>query len=144
MLLLACHPVAIVAALSPVVVRMERASRSLAATFIFEGLIQARDPLELFEDPGHQSFWFEPGPKQIAAVLEAAAEEKELALEERPIAPDAAATESASPLLAARARRDCRSEGAPRRGDGCRGGCSRRRHQGVPLVQRGAHHHGCG
>lgn len=90
-------------ALSPAVIRMERASRSLAATFIFEGLIQARDPLELFEDPGHQSFWFESGAKSLGAELEAAAQEKELALEDRPITPDV--VKSASPLLAARARR---------------------------------------
>ena len=92
------------AALSPAVVRLERASRELAATFIYEGICHGRDPLDLFDDSEHQMFWFAGGAKRMASELGAAAVERERT--PTPI-PQAASPEpeSASPLLAARARR---------------------------------------
>ena len=90
---------------SPAVVRLERAARELAATFIFEGLVQAREPLELFDDPRHQEFWFDGTRGTLEADLATAATDKTYeTIRPVPPPPDSA-QESASPLLAARARR---------------------------------------
>ena len=101
------HAAALVAKASPTIIRMERAARELAATFIFEGLVQAREPLELFDDPRHQSFWFEGSKAALESDLRTAADIGEKAYETvRPVAPPSEAElASASPLLAARARR---------------------------------------
>lgn len=92
-----------VATLSPVVIRIERASRTLAATFVYEGLIQGREPLELFDDRAHLDFWFDQGQAAIAAELEAANVDKDWVAESKPVGKPE--QKFNSPLLAARAER---------------------------------------
>ena len=98
---------ALFAKASPTIVRMERAARELAATFIFEGLVQVREPLEIFDDPRHQSFWFESSKAALEADLRGAADMGEKTYETvRPVAPPSEEElMSASPLLVARSRR---------------------------------------
>ena len=91
-------------ALSPAVVRIERASRELTASFIYESLVSGREPLELFDDEGHQEFWFSRGSKSVAAELQDAAKDGFVA-EAKPIAPPEKPEKFNSPLLAARAER---------------------------------------
>ena len=92
-------------ALSPVVVKIERASRTLAATFIYEGLIKGQEPLDLFDDDVHAEFWFERGQAAVASELSDAAVDTDWAKPkpiEQPLEPE---QEFNSPLLAARAAR---------------------------------------
>ena len=91
---------ALTAALSPTVVRLERSSRELAATFIYEGLLQRRPPTELFDEPTHRAFWFDQSARAVGEDLEEASVDKTYELEV-PM-PPASEPESASPLLAAR------------------------------------------
>ena len=90
-------------ALPPAIVKLERASRELAASVIYEGIIQGREPLEIFDDEQHISWWFEGGAKKVASELKSLGEEREYATR-APIPPKSSPA-SASPLLAARARR---------------------------------------
>ena len=89
----------------PSLIRMERASRECAASFIYEGMIHKCDPLELFDDEQHMSFWFEAGKKQIAAELATANEDRDWASEATAPLPPKPVPTSNSPLLAARAKR---------------------------------------
>ena len=90
-------------ALANPIIKLERSSRALAATLVYEGLIQRVDPLVLFDDEQHVSFWFGGGAKQLAVELASAAEERVYELD-APVK-GSQQPESASPLLAARARR---------------------------------------
>ena len=92
-------------AMSPTLIRMERASRECAASFIYEGIIQKSDPLTLFDDEEHLSFWFESGTKQIHAELATANEDRDWASEATAPLPPKPEPTSNSPLLAARAKR---------------------------------------
>ena len=90
--------------LPPSIVRLERASRALAATLIYEGIIQQRDPLALIDDEQHAAWWFEGGTKSMAAELAAlGAPEREYSTELPPAS--SAPVKNNSPLLAARAKR---------------------------------------
>ena len=90
--------------LSPVVIKIERASRTLAATFVYEGLIQGREPLDLFDDRAHLDFWFDQGQAAIAAELEVANVDTDwVADSKKPI--EKPEQKFNSPLLAARAER---------------------------------------
>ena len=92
-----------VVTLSPVIVKIERASRTLAATFVYEGLIQGREPLELFDDRAHMDFWFDRGQAAIAAELDAANIDTDWISDAKPI--EQPKQKFNSPLLAARADR---------------------------------------
>ena len=73
-LLMACFPTAMAAAFpSSAAIKLERASRELAATFIYEAMMQGDHPLALFQEPSHKAFWFERCPAALNAELEAAA-----------------------------------------------------------------------
>ena len=105
-LLMACFPTAMAAAFpSSAAIKLERASRELAATFIYEAMMQGDHPLALFQEPSHKAFWFERCPAALNAELEAAAVDKHYEVSVPLTPPPSPATESASPLLAARARR---------------------------------------
>lgn len=85
------------------VLRMERASRELAASFIYEAMIQQCDPLELFDDEQHVSFWFTAGKAKIAAELADVAADREIEMvTDLPPQPEPT---NPSPLLAARQKR---------------------------------------
>ena len=84
------------------VIRMERAARELAATLVYSGVVQNREPLELLNDEATGAFWFERPPAAVAADLKSAAEDR--VYSSRPL-PQPSGPESASPLLANRARR---------------------------------------
>lgn len=94
----------------PSVVRLQRASRALAATFIYEGLLRESEPLDLFQESAHATFWFAESAKDTAANLNAAAEDPVdyASLQLPPASPQ----HSASPLLAARAHRAQRTRRA--------------------------------
>jgi len=108
-LVLVHFPVAVAAlarpkAPSPAIVRLERAARELSTTFVYEGLVRACDPLDLFVDDAHQGFWFEASKSVVEADLASATIDKTYeTAKEVPVKP--AEVESASPLLAARAKR---------------------------------------
>ena len=91
------------------VIKMERSSRELAITFIYEGLIQNRDPLDLFDDADHSDFWFSRSAKSLAQTLESATVDREYAPKNVVRRPK----KSNSPLLAARAARAQRTRTAP-------------------------------
>ena len=89
---------------SSCVVRLERASRELAATFIFEGLLSAQEPLHLFDDPLHQAYWFEPSTQELKKDLEDASANRVFAPAPKPTPKKR--PKPNSPLLAARAERE--------------------------------------
>ncbi len=95
-------------ALPRAAIRLERASRELAATFIYEGLIRDIDPLELFDSEPHKAFWFDRSPAATSAMLEDAAIDREESFPTRvPLAGDATPdSPQHSPLLKARAKRE--------------------------------------
>ena len=97
-------------ALAPAVVRLERASRSLAATLIYEGIMQRREPLELFDDEEHVEWWFGGGSKSLADELSSVAEDR--VYDTSAPLPPQPEPENASPLLAARAKRAQRTRRA--------------------------------
>ena len=107
--LCAIAPASAALALPPSILKLERASRELATSFIYEGLMQRREPLELFDDEDHVSWWFEGGAKSMAAELASVAAD-DLVLEENMPQPSSSQPENASPLLAARARRAQRTK----------------------------------
>ena len=91
-LLAACTtPVAALAYTRPTmpasVVKLERASRELCVTYIYEGLVQRCDPLALFDDQDHQDFWFTGSKKAVAETLKSATIEHDYA--PRPVEPKA-------------------------------------------------------
>ena len=99
-------------ALSPAIIKLERASRELAATFVYQGLIQGCDPLELFDNEDHQTFWWDRGAKAVARELDGAAVEKSYAPTPKAPAVDPGQSFN-SPLLANRARRAAKKTTTP-------------------------------
>lgn len=92
-------------ALPPALIRLERSSRELAATFIFQGLLQQQDPLILCDDEKHIAWWWSGSSKATADELAAAAVDRTYDEYEEELSPQVQVPVSASPLVVARAKR---------------------------------------
>eukprot|EP00966_Prymnesium_polylepis_P206562 4785590-Prymnesium_polylepis.4 len=87
----------------PAILKIQGATRELACTFLYSGIVRNSDPLELFDEATHQDWWF--GAGNLSAALEDAARERTFSTDEPAPLPPSAPQKFNSPLLEARARR---------------------------------------
>lgn len=87
----------------PAIVRLQRASRDAAVSFLYSGLVRGEDPLVLFDDGVHEEWWF--GESNLSATLLEANVDRDLISAESAPLPSSPLPEFNSPLLKARAER---------------------------------------